>query len=526
MAVPSPGPPRTPLHLPSPSAWVYRVEGGQKMVFALRDPSSCPPLILCLYSADAPPPHLHVQPLFARHLAPYLQPSRIVTLPRSYLNALVSAAQPHRPPLRRSTTYHPHSTATLLPDAARHFGPSTFLVELKPKGALLSRSRLIPPNLALALRKFISPPYHAKHYLPHGSVPSDAYYPSDLLSADLHRMTRAVGALLRHEARGLRVFDAQSNTPWRADNVLKHPPARQALDVALAALVKEPRACHGICSVQTADYLDVFGAEAIMLALVRRIGMAKAQQRVRDVMTSPAACEAHTPDTSADSQCALADFYETVAAQPHGVVVEQIVGIDQTGCAFDRSNNADSDEGSSERMISVGGVCDADDVAIEPSDHTLHSLSVLDTVWTNGNGVHTTGPTNGVDNARLTAQSPDAIVEDEYTAWRGRITYESAAHGAKLHNDANYEAALRAVADMPVHVMVSFLADFLQAATAKDCSLLVAVAPSQVEPDIMVGQQGWRYKVWVVDVGEKDIRKILGKWPQRERQRAEELSGA
>lgn len=93
-----------------------------------------------------------------------------------------------------------------------------------------------------------------------------------------------------------------------------------------------------------------------------------------------------------------------------------------------------------------------------------------------------------------------------------RITYRSSGDGLCLHDDHSFRAACHDLIRMPDAVLVRLIADFMQAAAAKDCSVLIALSPSNLqEADVVVNQQGWSYDIKVIDVGEKGLDKV-SKW--------------
>ncbi|PXF41286.1 hypothetical protein BWQ96_08995 [Gracilariopsis chorda] len=390
--------------LPPPHHWHYRIEGAQKIVFS--NAPNHPPNVLLL-SAVKNHPAAPLQPLtnlsqalFRRHLSPYLLPHHIVSLTPAYIKHLSQHATPFRPPHRRAASHiSPHNrAASLFPDVAFHFGPNTTLVEIKPKAALLSRSRLIPPHVASALKKYTTPPYHIKNYLMlNGSLPHRPYIPSHLLCDDIPTVSSAISSLLTDNSRGLRVFRA--GEPCNPEHHLSE------LRAAAHAIVIDNACAQGIVAIQSADLIDNMGAEIIMRHLIRRVGEQQATKLLRKSL------------------------------------------------------------------------------------YTYHAIPHLD-----------------------------------------EITYKSSQQAAQLHDDAQYNSAVKAARTLPVTTAVHLLSGFLQAAAAKDCSIMIALCKANevkhTTPDcIIVEVQGvqWAAKLWVIDTDEKHTAKILGKWGVDDRKRASML---
>lgn len=269
-----------PPNLLLPHRWNYRIEGAQKVIFS--NAPERPPQVLVLYTVKNDPcePFQPInnlpQALFRRHLSQYLLPHHPITLTPLVIKHLSHRATPHRPIHRRAFSHiSPHKTfASLYPDVAFYFGPATTLVEIKPKAALLSRSKLIPPNIAFPLRKYTIPPYHVKNYLlTHGCVPQRPYFPSDLLCSDVPTVSSAISSLLTDQSRGLRVFhDGKLCDPSH------HLPE---LIAAAHAIVVDHECAKGILAVQAADVIDNIGAEIIMRHLIRRVGQQQATKLLR-----------------------------------------------------------------------------------------------------------------------------------------------------------------------------------------------------------------------------------------------------
>lgn len=120
----------------------------------------------------------------------------------------------------------------------------------------------------------------------------------------------------------------------------------------------------------------------------------------------------------------------------------------------------------------------------------------------------------------------------EISKQRQKLCYHTPEEGMRLHSEEKYEMALQNINRMDTQTLVLMLAHCLQAATAKDCSLLIAMCRvvdfcgSDRDRDLVVCVDGveWLYRNWVVDVDEKDMAKISGKWIHDEREQAIELT--
>lgn len=417
--------------------WRYRIEGGQKMVFAstcdetcflglhpMPDPKlnnkswcqGCLPVVLCLYSAKGPLPRSHPQPLIAQHLAPYLMPSSVVNIDYPATTYLICNAEAQRPSSRTRQPYIPHESAAIQLDAARYFGPSTVLVEFKAKCALRATSCLIPPLIAEVLRKYQAAPYHVKNYLMNDEcIPEDAYDPADLLAyEDVSRQHKAALTLLREKSRALRIFVDGGNVVNQEDMTK----CTHYVQVAAEALAVDGNACKGIREIQAHDRLDALGAAAVMQRLVSRVGRSTAEHLVTST-------------------------------------------IRETSLNF--------------------------------------GVSAL----------------------------------DDYS-WHRIVAYDSPEQAMHEHNDERYREALTSLETLPTEILAIALGDYLQAAAAKDCSLLVSLCPTE-EVDAMsmhdeqigvacIEGEEWAFRIWVVDIGEKDITKISEKWPTQDIERAAKLT--
>lgn len=121
------------------------------------------------------------------------------------------------------------------------------------------------------------------------------------------------------------------------------------------------------------------------------------------------------------------------------------------------------------------------------------------------------------------------VSEQDITQARRDIAYSSPEEGARNHCESQRMTALKKLHEMSDALLVRLAADFLQAAAAKDCSLMIAMCRKedylsgqrQLADDRMVAFDGveWVYRVWAVDVEQKDVDKITSRWPKEERRR-------
>lgn len=121
------------------------------------------------------------------------------------------------------------------------------------------------------------------------------------------------------------------------------------------------------------------------------------------------------------------------------------------------------------------------------------------------------------------------------------ISYDTAADAARLHCEERYRRAVNRAMQLEPCFMAKMIADFMQAAAAKDCSVMVAIcrradaafapatdAKSDDDRCRVVTNDGeeWLYSVNVVDTGEKSIDKILNKWAAIDLQRTDKILAA
>lgn len=289
--------------LPPPDHWQYRTEGSQKAFFysvSSTSHSGFAPTALCVYLASNEsgtkyhPPYIATpQTLFRFHLEQYLINPIPVQLSRSYLHQLSVVAAPYRPHFRRlrSGISTAPGFAELIPDLALCLGRDTILVEVKPKSGTLSRSALLPPNIAETLQKYRMPTYYLKKYL----LPDDAdelgtlperdrrYNPIELMSG---KSVLEQLLILHLEGSGsLRLF--------RRGVLLTHEEnasscngglCRTILDVASSALTASgdsQKSClTRLKEIQDVDCIDNIGALFLLRRLEREVGRKHAHRMI------------------------------------------------------------------------------------------------------------------------------------------------------------------------------------------------------------------------------------------------------
>lgn len=117
--------------------------------------------------------------------------------------------------------------------------------------------------------------------------------------------------------------------------------------------------------------------------------------------------------------------------------------------------------------------------------------------------------------------------ENEFRASKQIISYETAEEADRLHSHEGYLHATEEVARMKPNVCAKMLAEFMQAAAAKDCSFMISMCRED-KAEIRQGKAGrddkaggfvqhegrkWLYCVHVIDTGPKPVDKLLLKWP-------------
>lgn len=125
---------------------------------------------------------------------------------------------------------------------------------------------------------------------------------------------------------------------------------------------------------------------------------------------------------------------------------------------------------------------------------------------------------------------------------REKLCYSSAQEAEEYHCEAEYQRAKSALEQLSVEQLVDVLTKYMVAAAAKDFSLLVAMRKvgdgdvgTMLDEDDDIksvdnyeefghGVHGhWMYRIWIIDVGEKDSSKVTEKWPLQEAALAEAL---
>lgn len=106
--------------------------------------------------------------------------------------------------------------------------------------------------------------------------------------------------------------------------------------------------------------------------------------------------------------------------------------------------------------------------------------------------------------------------EDEIAKWRSLISYNNAEEALALHSDGKYQEAMKAVEGIPLDICARIIADTIMSAVAKDCSILISLAPSEGSEcgdgtsETVVGHDGsiWKFAIHVIDIGPKPLSKI------------------
>lgn len=136
---------------------------------------------------------------------------------------------------------------------------------------------------------------------------------------------------------------------------------------------------------------------------------------------------------------------------------------------------------------------------------------------------------------------PGRYNSDDNTV-REKLCYSSAQEAEKQHCEAEYQRAKSALEQLSVEQLVDVLTKYMVSAAAKDFSLLVAMRKvgdgdvgTMLDDDDDIksvddyeefghGVHGhWMYRIWIIDVGEKDLSKVTEKWPLQETALAEAL---
>lgn len=130
--------------------------------------------------------------------------------------------------------------------------------------------------------------------------------------------------------------------------------------------------------------------------------------------------------------------------------------------------------------------------------------------------------------------------EKQYRASKSIICYKTAEEGKRLHSVERYLRATEEVADMKPSVCAKILAEFMQAASARDCSVMISMCredvaePRQRKDGRQDGPGGivqcngvkWVYSAHVIDTGAKPVDKILHKWPALDLEYKRKVSAA
>lgn len=120
------------------------------------------------------------------------------------------------------------------------------------------------------------------------------------------------------------------------------------------------------------------------------------------------------------------------------------------------------------------------------------------------------------------------------------ICYETSEDAARLHSEEMYERAVSKAQELEPVFLALMLADFMQAAAAKDCSIMVAMClrdnvtlgvggrsnSEDVFRVVCKGEKDWLCSISVVDTGEKSMAKILDKWSAIDLQRRDKIVAA
>lgn len=287
------------------SDWHYRTEGGQHLVYhylgtdpqfrnrilRLRSQKKCDSnniLPICDEENAA-------DTLSRTELQPFLLSGKRVYLATETVIALGDSAIPCRPLERIKTnlTLKESTFGILQEDLVRLFGDKTLSVEIKPKSMVFSRSRLTPPEICRALKKFtISdtlvhnfPIERIEDELTEGII----YNPLDLVSGDAPRVRRALEILRESKSRWLRIFSAghfiaaSSGVARNLSPMVSNyddPRCSLAIRLTSLALAKSAKCLSLLCQIQTLDLVDKIGLELLWNRLVDNLGLHTAAEKV------------------------------------------------------------------------------------------------------------------------------------------------------------------------------------------------------------------------------------------------------
>lgn len=130
--------------------------------------------------------------------------------------------------------------------------------------------------------------------------------------------------------------------------------------------------------------------------------------------------------------------------------------------------------------------------------------------------------------------------EEGFQAAAEKVCYESTEEARRLHSRERYTRALEEANRMELPFVARLLADFMQAAVAADCSIIISMCPETscaipaadlMSSDLDCGTvtiegQEWLYVVHIIDVGSKSIDKIEQKWAATDFRRLSRIMAA
>lgn len=233
--------------------------------------------------------------LFKSKLRPFLLPTQPVVVDGSTMITLGLKAGPSRPLCRVRTNSPPknRSIGFVQDDLALLFGNETVYIEVKPKGAILSRSRLIPPNVCSILSKYTKLDIHVRNFSVHeieSRLENESLYdPRDLLSGLRSRVERALNILQKTKSRWLRVlisgeFVAASDEVSRAVSTraceYDDPLCVRYLGLAATILCANSSCLSAIYEMQALDCVDKLGLEVLWAHLKDLLGITEAGRKV------------------------------------------------------------------------------------------------------------------------------------------------------------------------------------------------------------------------------------------------------
>lgn len=407
--------------------WRYRTEGGQHLIFAYEGTSQCYcnkilrirsiKTATCTDVTDFPLcDELDAfKALHRTELQSFLLTQSSVPISVDALAFFRESSLGLRPLERIETNTIPTTATTgiMQYDLARLFGNNTLCLEVKPKCAVLMKSRLVHPSICASLSKFTELETHIRNFdgkaIREMRRNGTLYNPSELMSGQESQIKRSLEILLASKSRWLRLM-AHGNFVAATDQVANNLPKKilsyddlrcnLAISVASKALAQRPQCLDFLMRMQSLDYVDKLGLEAIWKRLMCLLGQ----------------------DNAA------------------GLVWK---------CYLEATS--------------------------------LHS--------------------NGSD--------------DDLIEWKSMISYESPEEALRQHDIEKYRAATQVIETMPPTICARFVADAIMSGAAKDCSVLVSMAPvgdgAQVENhQTVTDDRGivWKFKIHVIDIGPKSLSKI------------------